>query len=337
MKPSILFGAVVLLLSGCGGNKLDVDISEIKTAPLKVRRLDQDLFSLNGPDFEAKSNEIKARYGAYYERYLSAFALINRKGSRDSLYKLSVLKFIYDKDIGETHQYIQKLYPDSKINEIGAEVNACVKRFAYHFPKRKLPTQLVTCLSGWNYAFGYTDSTLAISLDMYLGDTAKFYEMLRFPQYLTKKMNEHYILPDLARGWLLMEFDTTLENSLIAHTVFWGKIFYGVNALLPRANDSLIIGYTGKQLKYCHDYEKSLWSYFAEKNRLYENSRQNVHELTSDGPFSGAISKECPPRIAMWVGWQIVKSYMKNNDKVSLEQLMKEDASKVLNKSKYRP
>jgi hypothetical protein len=40
----------------------------------------------------------------------------------------------------------------------------------------------------------------------------------------------------------------------------------------------------------------------------------------------------------MWAGWQIVKSCMKNNKDVTLQQLMgDQDAQKILNKSKYRP
>jgi uncharacterized protein YjaZ len=40
----------------------------------------------------------------------------------------------------------------------------------------------------------------------------------------------------------------------------------------------------------------------------------------------------------MWVGWQIVKSYMKSNKEVTLSDLMNEiDAQKILSKSKYRP
>jgi hypothetical protein len=71
---------------------------------------------------------------------------------------------------------------------------------------------------------------------------------------------------------------------------------------------------------------------------LYENNLKTIQELTSDGPFTGAISKDCPPRIAMWMGWQIIKSYLKNNKDVSLNELMAEnDVQKILNKSKYRP
>lgn len=337
MRNIFLFVTISLLLWGCTSNELDIDISGIKTTPLKLLRLEKDIRSLNGPDFDASNAVLKRQYGVYYEHYLMNF--LNRNGTGDTLYKPSVLSFIKDKDISEAYGYITRLYPDQKMEAIAREADQCVKRFHVHFPKRPLPSKLITVMSGWNYSSAYLDSALVISLDMYLGDTAKFYQMLRYPLYQAKKMNERYILPDLARGWLLTEFDNSDPvNTLIHHTIFYGKLFYAVNALLPHETDSVIIGYTSKQMTYCKTYEKNVWGYFAEKNRLYENSLQNVRELTSDGPFTGAISKECPPRIAMWVGWQIVKSYMKNNKEVTLEQLMDEkDASKILNKSKYRP
>jgi uncharacterized protein YjaZ len=71
---------------------------------------------------------------------------------------------------------------------------------------------------------------------------------------------------------------------------------------------------------------------------LYKNDLKEVAEYTAEGPFTSAISKECPPRIAMWVGWQIVRSYMNRNEKVSLEELMRtSDAQIILSKAKYKP
>jgi hypothetical protein len=162
--------------------------------------------------------------------------------------------------------------------------------------------------------------------------------MLRYPQYQARKMNREHMMSDVARGWMLTEFDNGKpENTLLNHLIFYGKIFYAVEALLPEAADSLIIGYSAAQMKTCITYEKQYWGYCAEKNRLYENSLQTIRELTSEGPFTAAISKECPPRIAMWLGWRIVSSYMKNT-KISLSDLMKEkDPQKILTKSKYRP
>jgi hypothetical protein len=174
---------------------------------------------------------------------------------------------------------------------------------------------------------------------MYLGQKNQFYKMLQWPQYQVRVLSKEYMLPNLIRGWLITEFDNTEPvNNLLSHMVFYGKIFYTCDALMPDLHDSLKIAYTKQQLDYCHKYEKNLWGFFAQENRLYENNLKTVTEFTTEGPFTGSISKECPPRIAMWIGWQIVKSYMNNNEKVSLSDLMKEaDAQKILNKSKYRP
>jgi hypothetical protein len=338
MKKRILFIILPLsLLFACHTNPLDVDVSSVKTEPLKVLRLEEDLFVLKASNFDEGSAKIKAKYGSFYEHFLINPLRVN--GTKDTLYKAMVLDFVMDKNVREAYEDVRKLYPSSKFETLASEVDGCVKLFKYHFPKRKIPTRLITCTTGWNYAFAYLDSALVISLDMYLGDTSRFYQMLRYPQYQARKMSDHYILPDIARGWMLTEFDNNMaENTLLNHTIFYGKLYYAINALLPNTADSLLIGYTSKQMKICKDYEKNYWSYFAEKNRLYENNMNTIRELTSEGPFTGAISKECPPRIAMWIGWQIVKSYMKNNKNVTLEELMADtNAQKILSKSKYRP
>lgn len=337
MRYLPLLAGVLLLFTACNHNPLDVDISDVEAPPLRVLRLEKDMQALDAATLKTRTSEIRARYGPYYDHYLMNF--LNRGGSGDSLYAKAVLAFVGDRDIRETMGYIRQIYPDTKIQALAEETDRCVKRFHYHFPARPLPNRLITVMSGWNYSCAYTDSALVVSLDMYLGDTAKFYQMLRLPQYQTRKMTADYILPDLVRGWMITEFDNgDAVNTLLYNTIFYGRLFYAVNALLPETADSLLIGYTAQQMSYCKTYEKKLWGYFAEKNRLYESNLQTVRELTGDGPFTAAISKECPPRIAMWVGWQIVRSYMKNNKEVTLGELMGEtDLQKILNKSKYRP
>lgn len=326
----------LLLFTACKRDKLDVDISEVNIPPVTLYRLDKELFSVNEKNFDAKTNLLRSQLGSYYEHYLASF--LNREGSRDSLYRPKLFAFISDKDIRTCRKMVETVYTDEKLMAINEELNNSVKRFKYHFPHRKLPSKFVTCLNGWNFAAAYTDSCLVTGLDMYLGDTCVFYQMLQYPQYRTRYMNEQNLLPDLLRAWMITEFDNNSPtNNLLSHTVFYGKIYYAVNALMPGIHDSLLMAYTGPQINYCKEYERKLWGYFAEKNRLYENNMRQVQELTAEGPFTGAISKECPPRIAMWIGLQIVRSYMKNNE-ASLEDLMTEqDAQKILNKSKYRP
>ncbi|MBA3664863.1 MAG: hypothetical protein H0W61_11745 [Bacteroidetes bacterium] len=336
MQRVIISLIAILLLTRCHPDKLDVDLSKVNVPPLKVLRLEEDLFTIEAENFDSASERLRARYGNFLEHYLSSF--LNRGGSRDSLYKPAVLHFTSDKDTRNCYSQVKKLFNQPQVDAIASQANDCVKRFKYHFPKRKIPSKLITCLTGWNYAAAYTDSALVIGLDMYLGDTSIYYQMLHLPQYRTRFMSTHSILSDLVRGWMITEFDNTdPTTTLLNYTIFYGKIYYATSALLPQTHDSLLLAYTTTQLKYCKQNEKNLWGYFAGKNRLYENNLKEVQELTTEGPFTGAISKECPPRIAMWMGLQIVRSYMKNNE-VSLESLMREkDAQKILSKSKYRP
>lgn len=312
-------------------------MSGIRLEAPKFKRLDRDLFRLQAHNFDSLAPLLDAQYGPVYQKYL--MNPMRLSGSKDSLYRQALLAFVGDRDIRGANRQLQQLYSDSRMQQLEEGLHGMLKRFRYHFPSRPLPTQFIACQSGWNYAFAYVDSSFLLGLDMYLGAQSEYYTMLAYPQYQVRKMEPEYILPDVARGWLLTEFDKTEpENTLLHHSIFYGKLFYAVKALLPNLDDSLIIGYTSKQMDYCHSYEKNIWAYMAEKNRLFENDLKQVRELTTDGPFTGAISKECPPRIAMWMGWQIVRAYMRKNPDLGLEALLTEkDAGKILNKSHYRP
>jgi hypothetical protein len=161
-------------------------------------RLEDDIFSVTELNFEEKNKALNFKYGSFYEHYVASF--LNKGGLNDSLYRSTLLNFNNDKDMKETYAYVKQLYPQTALEQINNELTNCVKRFKHHFPNRKLPTKLITCTTGYNYAVAYTDSALILGLDMYLNDTAKFYKMLNIPMYQLRTMNENYILPNLARA-----------------------------------------------------------------------------------------------------------------------------------------
>jgi uncharacterized protein YjaZ len=230
----------------------------------------------------------------------------------------------------------QKMYPS--VDFLEKELTELFKHFKYYFPDKKLP-KAITMMSGFNYSVVILDSTLAIGLEMYLGNDNKFYQMLTLPHYKTMFMNKENITSDAARAWMITEFPHNMNGSnLLSEITYMGKILYLTDALLPSVPDSLKIQYTQKQMDYCSQNEFNIWSYFAAQKLLYNTNQSEIMKFTSEGPFTSAFSKEAPPRIGYWIGWQIVRQFMKNNPEVSIEQLMKEgDAQKILNKAKYKP
>jgi hypothetical protein len=326
------------VLSSCGHNRFDIDTSKVTMEPVIFKRLDKDIFSLNQSNVIPQTMQFKKKYGSlFYNRYISS--IVNNGGTQDSLYSQSLLRFTTDKDMSIAYNDMAKAYSDNDVELLGDELTEAMKRFKVLFPKRNTPKQYVTFMSGFNYNIVYVDSTLAVGLEMYLGKDYNYYSALQIPKFRSRTMTREFIVPDAVRGMMLTEFDNAdAVNNLLNHMIFYGKLFYLCDALLPNVHDSLKLGYTKAQLEYCNTYEKKLWGFFVKDEKLYANDLKIIGEYTSDGPFTASISKECPPRIVMWLGRQIVKSYMDHNDDVTFEDLMNEkDAQKILSKSKYKP
>lgn len=332
-----LTSMAALTLFSCGHNRFDINTENIAISPVVFKRMDKDVFVINQNNMASQTSALEKTYGPFYNRFISS--IINNGGVHDSLYSQSLLRFLNDKDMSIASNDVAKAYSDNDVELIGDELTEAMKRYQALFPKKQAPQQYVTFMSGFNYNIVYVDSTLAVGLEMYLGKDYKYYGALQLPKFRTRTMTKEHIVPDAVRGMILTEFDNSdAVNNLLNHMIFYGKVFYLCDALLPNVHDSLKLGYTKAQLEYCDTYEKNLWGFFVKDEKLYANDLKIIGEYTSDGPFTASISKECPPRIAMWLGRQIVKSYMEHNKEVSFEDLMNEkDAQKILSRSKYKP
>ena len=75
-----------------------------------------------------------------------------------------------------------------------------------------------------------------------------------------------------------------------------------------------------------------------EKRDLFKTESTVRASYLNEGPFTAEISQESPGRLGVWIGWQIVDSYMRNNEQVTIQELMSEgDAQKILEQSFYKP
>ena len=92
-------------------------------------------------------------------------------------------------------------------------------------------------------------------------------------------------------------------------------------------------------MKWANENEYFVWTYFIENNILFNPDNNLINQFINDGPFSRfylEIDNDSSEMIGKYIGWQIVKSYMTNND-VSLTQMLKNSPSEIYNNSKYKP
>lgn len=328
---------LIFLLSACKRDRLkDADVSKVDIPGVKLLRLDEDIFKTNPAAFEAEQKKLETKYNSFYNTFI--FNVVNHGEEHDSVYK-ALKFFVTDRDMKNVYDESRKVFTDEEINSLENQLTDAFKHLRYHLPSAEIPKQYVSFISGFNYSITSTDSTLGIGLDMYLGSANKYYQMLQWPQYKARCMRPEYIASDAMKGWLTHLYDKNEQlNNLLNHMIFYGKLYYLMDAALPEVQDSIKIQYSTAQVNYCRANEKNLWAYFTQNERLYKNDLKELAPYISDGPFTSAISKDCPPRIAAWTGWQIVRSYMNKHKDVSVEQLMNEsDAQKILSQSKYKP
>ena len=70
---------------------------------------------------------------------------------------------------------------------------------------------------------------------------------------------------------------------------------------------------------------------------LYRTDYLMISKLVGPAPFTSLFTRESPCRATVWVGYQIIESYMKHTN-LSLEELMdNNDWIGILNKAKFKP
>ena len=74
--------------------------------------------------------------------------------------------------------------------------------------------------------------------------------------------------------------------------------------------------------------EEGVWKYFIEKKILFSTDTNLNKRFLNNAPFSKFYlqdDNQSPGRVGVWLGWQIVRSFMQNND-VSLPELLRIDS-----------
>jgi gliding motility-associated lipoprotein GldB len=235
----------------------------------------------------------------------------------------------------ELYTEVQKKYAD--FAPIETELNTLFKHIKYYFPESKTP-KAITVISEMDYnnKVIYTDSLVIISLEMYIGKKHKFYQ---FPDYLKQNFEQKQILPDVVSSFSIQKITPISENNLLSQMVYYGKQLYLKDLLLPEYTDADKIGYTPEQNKWCEENEGYMWRYFLENQLLYNDDQKLGNRFINPAPFSKfylEIDNESPGRVGSWIGWQMVRSFMKNND-VSVQKMLKMNAKELFEKSKYKP
>ncbi len=331
MKHLLLILIMISIgLSSCDNNPHDVDVSGIEIQ-LKVKHFDQDLFG-ETKDWKQKSRSLSAEYGDFY---INLTQMIPNLGDIDDPAHYRYLEsFASDPDILDLQKTIEERLPN-RIRFTSDFVNA-FRYYRFHFPNRVVP-ELIYFNSALNASPLVNDTQMGVGLDLFLGSDFELYDRVGYPQYLSSRMKPEYLVHNSMRGWLISEFPKAEAENLLDDIIWEGKILYAMDAMFPFDEDSLKIEYKSEQIAWCKTFEANVWAHFIEKELLYETSMAERMKYLNEGPFTSGFAKESPARVGKWLGWQIVRAYMKENQIKLSELFALKDAQAILRDSKYKP
>ena len=325
---------LILALSSCDENKLDIDVSQSEVE-VEWLRLDRDFTGLaTKPSFNNYNDSLKRVYGSFYSLY--AARIMNFGTVTSPSYEKNVMRFLMHKDIHQLFRTVDSTYHD--LTPYQQAISHAFTYYHHYFPNKSIPV-ISSMVTGISNNIVVTDSVLGVGLDLYLGDSNELYQLAAIPQYVRKKAKSNYLVSDMMRGWVLSEFEpTNRKDDLLSQMINYGRSMYVMDALFPFGEDHYKIGFTADEVKWCYDHEVMIWERLIEEKSLYSTDPRVIRSLTGPGPFTTGFTKESPAQIGFWVGWQIVRKYMDENPETSIEELMKlEDAQTILRKSKYKP
>ena len=122
--------------------------------------------------------------------------------------------------------------------------------------------------------------------------------------------------------------------------IFYGKQLYFKDVVIPFKTEAERISYTQEQLDWARANESYIWRYFVERELLFSTDSKLPSRFINPAPFTKfyleEIDSESPSRLGQYTGWQIVKSYMENND-ISLRDMLQTSSEEIFNKSKFKP
>lgn len=321
--------AIIFLIS-CSEEEQCIESPDTSQIEIKINinRLEQELFQ------QRSTNDVLAflhKYPTFTTHFIDSYEYPN-----DTILANRTLQLITNKYIADTlYQETMETFGD--LNELEISFSESFKRIKYYYPSFEAP-QIQTAITGFYKDLLLTDSLIIIGLDHYLGKSAT-YRPNDIPQYILDRYEPENVVPMvvyfLSNNFNQVDFS---KGTMLNEMIDFGKAYYFTKQMVPCASDAQIVGYSPEVLGDVMANQETIWAYFIQKELIYETNHEIKVKFIGERPKIPEIGSKYPGRIAAWLGYEIVKSYMKRNPQVTLPDLMSDsNAVKIFTQSGYKP
>lgn len=318
-------------MTGCDDAANDTPNVADGKAEVEIESLSDSLFACRS---EAEVRQFLGRHPFLSRVY---FSDVDPSGAppSDSVVAPLLFRSIQNESLRSFQGQIDSLYRD-KDQMLREPLTEAFQRIKDSYPEFQ-PPRVATIVTGFLGNDLYvSDSLIVIGLDYFGGPQAKYrpnvydYQLSRYqPAYLVPSilfiMSDQFVRIDPA------------DKTLLADMVGYGKAFEFVKHALPQMPDSLVLGFSARDLSRIYNSQTQIWAFFVEGKLLYESNGQKKQKYIGERPFTTEIGPDVPGGIGRWLGWRIVSSYLAKNPDVTLPELIKNpNARQIFQESGYK-
>ncbi len=333
----IICAGAFSILTGCETKTTNLPEKEaivIKADTFEKIKVDVKIERLEHKMFQFKSTADVSAFLKEHPLFVAKYLEIPN-AANETPFLNQLLEMYSNPTFKEFYQDNEKFYGD--FSDLRAEINGMFSYIKYYYPDYYVP-EVNTLVSGFRFDrdFAFSDSLIVIGVDYFLGKDARYRP--QFYDYMLTRYEKPYIVPmmGLAISSKFNEYDPK-DETMLSEMIHYGKAHYFLERIMPGLPDSLNIQYTSAEMVEVDKNLDVIWGHFIEKKLLFDTNHKTKQRYIGESPKVVMIGDNCPGRIGRWLGWQIVRKYMRENPSVTLQELMADkNAQEIFKKSKFK-
>lgn len=335
----VVFVMVLFSFAACGPHGDHPDVSGISVGDVHITRFDTAFFSLDSNHIVPGLYRLDQQYP-----YFTGDFVGNILGA-GPLSDTSRVAFAAAREFFVSYLAISDSLKNKyqRLDWLEKELQQGFRYIKYYFPKYTLPEHVVSFIGPFDGpGVAITSQSLAIGLQAYAGSNFSIYLTGKgqdtYPKYISRRFEPQYIDANCMSALAEDIFpDSSDSRPMIEQMVIKGRYWWLAGKLLPDAPDSITTGYSQAQLDWCARNEADIWGFFLQNTDLYTIDADIIKNYIGEGPKTEGMPEGSPGNIGAWVGWQIVKKYVRDHSNLQPVDVMRVPARALFEDSKYKP
>lgn len=169
------------------------------------------------------------------------------------------------------------------------------------------------------------DSVMLIALNHYLGADYPGYS--HWPVYMRASKTPRHLPYDIVEALVASRYPYPERpgQTVLSRMVYEGVLALAKIELVPDGNISEALGYTESELQWLGENETKIWNMIVERDILYDTSLTMAEALVAPSPYVSVLGHGVPGRVGRYIGYRIVRAYMKQNTRTCLRDMLSPD------------